>query len=606
MRSLRLCGERLQHSFLLALLLLALFSINAHAQGEQAARASTDTGTASTASGTLSGRITGDDGRPVSDAVVLAYGAYAPSTARGASTDAAGRFQINDLPPGIYILRATAPGYVVNQSETQNPWEPRYYRPGESVQLTLVKGGVITGTVTGADGEPMVSTFVRAMRVRDAQGRRLPPIYGFGGAWRMTDDRGIYRIYGLEPGTYLVVAGGSYGYMGSVGGNENDTPIFYPSSTRDTATEVPVRSSEESAGIDIRYRSERGHSVSGTVLAQIDPGTRFGINLILTRASTGIFESATFVTDFTKRSFSFSGISDGEYELTAQGSIGGRNNIEMLASEPRRVVVRGSDVTGLQVQLAPLASISGRVTLEAEKDEACPAGTVASVFPETLLIVRREIESKERLQPPSFSTGGSVPNAQGEFLIRNLSAGVFRLTVRPPGEDWYVRSLVLPQVARAAAPAAQAAKGKPALAPGTFSLKTSERVSGIAVTLSQGAASVRGRVGAPAEAGGLPPNLRVYLVPQERERADDPLRYSEASVSNDGSFTLANLAPGRYWLTVRPVPDAADAYLRAPRLLALDEEPRAILRREAEAGKVVLELKPCQRVQDYALPYTAK
>jgi hypothetical protein len=70
----------------------------------------------------------------------------------------------------------------------------------------MIKGGVITGKVVTADNDPVVAVRVRALRIRDLNGRRparleLSPD-------RLTDDRGIYRIFGLLPGTYLVYAGG--------------------------------------------------------------------------------------------------------------------------------------------------------------------------------------------------------------------------------------------------------------------------------------------------------------------------------------------------------------------------------------------------------------
>ena len=60
--------------------------------------------------------------------------------------------------------------------------------------------------MTNALGEPVVAVRVRALMIRDAKGQ-VPRIPGFGPE-QSTDDRGIYRIYGLAPGTYLVSAGG--------------------------------------------------------------------------------------------------------------------------------------------------------------------------------------------------------------------------------------------------------------------------------------------------------------------------------------------------------------------------------------------------------------
>jgi hypothetical protein len=62
------------------------------------------------------------------------------------------------------------------------------------------------------------------------------------------------------------------------------------------------------------------------------------------------------------------------------------------------------------------------------------------------------------------------------------------------------------------------------------------------------------------------------------------------------------LSPGKYWLLARAVPDS-EPNDKPARPAAWDAAERAKLRREAEAAKIVIELKPCQRIRDYALRY---
>ena len=90
-------------------------------------------------------------------------------------------------------------------------------------------------------------------------------------------------------------------------------------------------------------------------------------------------------------------------------------------------------------------------------------------------------------------------------------------------------------------------------------------------------------------------------MPAERDKVDDVLRYFVTEVSSDGTFTLNNLPPGRYWSLLQTSP-AADIATMTKLRLPESAEARIKLRRTAEAQKSDLELKPCQTLNDYQLP----
>jgi hypothetical protein len=590
--------------FFRSLLFLCLLLFTASVGSAQGQASETDEARAGSAyTGKITGRVVSEDGRPMPDAVVYIYRSYArvPGPPKSVTTDSEGKFQALDLAPGLYTVNATLAGFVTTRDAAAESVEPKFYRLGDSVNISLVKGGVITGTVRDANGEPVVAVTVRAIRIRDANARPLPRAFSYLQPW-MTDDRGIYRLYGLEPGTYIVMAGGGLGFSGLLNAYDSDAPTFFPSSTRDTATEVQVRSGEEATGTDIRYRGERGRTVSGTVSGVNDPNLRFGLSVTLAQASTGAYESTTYVQPGAKPSFSFNGVGDGEYELTAQQGLGSGDN---AFSPPRRVTVKGSDVTGIELPLTPLGSIAGSAFLEAPPKEACGDKRGATLL-ETIISARRDekVQSTEAARAPFFLVSGSVPDDRGKFIIHNMLTGSYRLTVRLPSDAWYVRSITLPAAAAARPASAQSkpAETKSAQAASVVTLKTGDRITGLSVNIAQDAANLRGRVAPAVEGAALPANLKVYLVPQERERAEDVLRYSEASIESDGAFTLANLAPGSYFIIIRPAPEN-DSSERNPRPLTWDTTARAKLRREAETANVALELKPCQRTSDYTLRY---
>lgn len=98
----------------------------------------------------------------------------------------------------------------------------------------------------------------------------------------------------------------------------------------------------------------------------------------------------------------------------------------------------------------------------------------------------------------------------------------------------------------------------------------------------------------------IPSGLGVYLVPAERKKTADVLRYFMTTIESDGTFAINNLPPGRYLALVQPV----DAQTNTLTKLRLPEsaETRTKLRRAAESQKTNLELKPCQNLTNYELP----
>jgi hypothetical protein len=99
-------------------------------------------------------------------------------------------------------------------------------------------------------------------------------------------------------------------------------------------------------------------------------------------------------------------------------------------------------------------------------------------------------------------------------------------------------------------------------------VKSGEKVSGVELTIAEGAASLKGKVVPANENVKFSKRIRVHLIPAEMAAANEALRYYETIANNDGSFDLKNLAPGRYL---------------------------------AEAVKNEIELKSCQRVKDHVL-----
>lgn len=541
----------------------------------------------------ISGRVVNESGQPIPNAaVVLAGTGIRVRERRNVTTDQDGRFLAEDLPRGLYHLGVYAHGYVF----TGNPREPVYYKPGDSATLEVRKGGVITGTVTNSAGEPVIGIRVVAVPYRDQQGRpsrdyAVTPVYIPG----YTDDRGVYRLFGLPAGYHLVAAGGKFPGFTMGTAFDDATRTFYPSSTRDTAVEVPVGYGTESTGINIRYRGDRGYIVSGFIGGgSLDSRMPTAVQLVM--ASTGAVEASTNAqVRGAEYSFAFYGVSAGDYYINA-----GRffyQNDDGARSRPVAVKVRDREVTGIQITLEPLSSLAGRVVLEAPSDKSvrCEQSLQSSIE-ETMLTVRHD--QKEESTIPTFSNLGTsartAPGDNGEFLLQGLEAGHYRLEPRVLDEALYIRSITVAAAARGATEVDAGRRG--------FALKAGQRVNGATIMLAEGAASLRGRVVADKQNDPLPDRLRAHLVPAEQEAADDVLRFAEAAVQNDGSFPITNLAPGRYWLFVRQASKEQSGE-RSPRPIHWETSSRASLRRDAAASNISIDLKPCQRMSDFKLRY---
>ncbi len=205
---------------------------------------------------TVGGRVT-VEGKPAARVVVILSGPEGYGSRQFAGeTDAERRFKIAGLAPGYYEIRPHAYVFVLaNQSPYSSANRRIVVRAGETIDdisIELVRGGVVTGRVIDEAGRPVVGDVVRLLRPPGDRPPRTPSGYEPPSVAGKTDDRGIYRLFGVPPGRYLVVViqllddgivrgGGSFGYA-----------IFYPNTTDpDKAKVIEVSAGEEKTEINI-------------------------------------------------------------------------------------------------------------------------------------------------------------------------------------------------------------------------------------------------------------------------------------------------------------------------------------------------------------------
>ena len=154
---------------------------------------------------------------PVGEAIVqmaMRASSENPSTPRGrVMTDGEGRFFFSDLPAGEYFLEATKDGYAPGTYGARRAWtqsQALSLAEGErptDITLKVWKYGVIAGTVIDEVGEPVVGVAVRALikdvfagRTRFGNLQFIPELVPA----TTTDDRGMFRLSQLLPGSYVV------------------------------------------------------------------------------------------------------------------------------------------------------------------------------------------------------------------------------------------------------------------------------------------------------------------------------------------------------------------------------------------------------------------
>jgi hypothetical protein len=163
-------------------------------------------------------------------------------------TDSKGRFTIDPATAGHYRLTPVRQGMVyARPARLKAPREPGVWVDVSSgsvqdVQLRMVREAIITGRVLDSDGNPFPAVQGRVAVQRYAYDERgtkrlsaVPVVHdGSIGTYGRMDDRGVYRLYGLQPGDYYVSAGG--------GG----VARFYPGTPDETSAQaVHVNAGEE-------------------------------------------------------------------------------------------------------------------------------------------------------------------------------------------------------------------------------------------------------------------------------------------------------------------------------------------------------------------------
>ncbi|MCI0489972.1 MAG: carboxypeptidase-like regulatory domain-containing protein [Blastocatellia bacterium] len=492
------------------------------------------------ATGSVSGRIT-VKGEPLPGVTVVlmpSENRYQPQQfpSMKTKTDEEGRYRLTGLVAGQYMISAFAPTLVA-PSDTLSQMVARQVNitDGEEIEgvdFDLIQGGVITGRVTDAQGRSLINQQVTLYQIGKQNRKRpihLPSYYMF-----QTDDRGIYRLYGIPPGRYAVSVGedleSNNVRMG--GGRGIYQRTFHPDVTDESlARTIEIASGGEAEGVDISVgRPAKTHTASGRVI-YVDTGKPVlnaicGYGPLSPDGKRVQGYGLGYRTDF-EGNMRMEGLVPGRYAAFCR--VEGQSD---YYSEPTLFEVRDEDISGLEIKLHRGSSLSGVVVIEGTDDPAILAR-----------LQRLQISVSIQTSDLSAPTGD---------LLRIQSDGSFHLSGLNPGKARFFPSSYLPDqkgfhLVRVEHEGTDQSAG--------IEVKAGETVSGVRVVMMYGNARIRGQV--KVEGDSPPATIRYRILFQ---RLDEPRQpsYNRAIETDDrGRFLIDGLIPGEYELTVHalsPVP----------------------------------------------------
>ena len=479
------------------------------------------------------------------------------------TTDEDGNYKLIGLTAGQFTILPLARAYVVaSGSSYKEAGQGVNIAEGEAIakiDFGLVRGGVVTGRITDADGHPLIGERVH-IALKDSSPDPNSQ-FMFGSTRDQTDDRGIYRMYGLGPGSYKVSVGeanaGAVGVMG-MGGSQY-VKTFYPSVQDESrATIIEIKEGAEIANVDITVnKPDKGFSVSGRVI-DADSGA----------PAANVYIGQSVVDESSQRvqGMNFSGNqTDANGKFHLEGLRAGRYAVYTMAASQENSTysesvifdVVDSDVSGIEIKLRRGATINGIATIENNSDPAAAA---------LLQTVSLYAVVEQKSSSPSF--GQSRIGADSSFRMTGLAPGKARFGMQgfpsPPKGLTLVRTEL------------DGLDQKDGL-----EIAAGAQINGVRLVFAYGTGVVRGEV--KVEGGLLPEGITLRVV--IRSPANEARRFNRgAEVDSRFHFVVENIPPGNYEAVVTgvtqkpgPKPTPPIEYLKQPVTVANGTETRVSL-----------------------------
>ena len=490
-----------------------------------------------------------------------------------AVTDADGYFRVDNVVPARYRMYVEKTGYIeVNRRGHKSEVNIFTVQAGQSLedlQLHMLATSVISGRVTDEDGDPMSGVNVVAQRRKPGKAGRETALNG------ATNDLGEYRLAGLFPGQYWIVAipppdirdYEQHNQKALLGTNLEDSPseaqpdtryltTYYPG-TYDAmqATSITVRAGDEMP-VNFTLMPGRAYHIRGT-LAGVTAAQKPGVELV-SKAGDAYRANANEIGPDGQ--FEVRGVAPGSYVLRAGAGTG-----TQLLSARQEINVVAADVAGVKLTPLPSFTLSGHIFVEGDG--------VTSLAQYSPNLRQAELpEDPGFFMNQDFFGNNTTVDRLGNFEWKNVDPGNYIVQVfGGNGQGFFLKSVRL----------------------GGRDVTTGFTVSGPAmlelVVSTKGGAVEGTVVEKEKDVDDAHPvaNATAVAVPEEKYRklAD---HFGMGQTDQHGRFTVRGLAPGSY--TLYAWQDLEEGVWRDPDFLRSQEANGAAVKVE-EGSHQTVELK---------------
>ena len=427
---------------------------------------------------------------------------------QSAFTDAGGAFTISGLQAGRYRLVFQHQNYPQARfGQVSKTVDVKAGEAGSPVNVELIPGAAITGRVMDEDGDPLMNCNIQFRSVQHPE--QGPLMTGSS----PSNEDGVYRAYGIAPGKYTVSAQcGQTVFQARALSSGPDPPPskayprqYYPlTSEAKSAQAVELAAGLEKSGVDFQMVPTPVTQVHGVIAPGSADWRNTQVSLMLI-GSDPMGQNAGSRVDPEKGTFEFPRVFPGSYTLFAVADGNGENRIGGW----QRVDV-GERPVEVALELRRGAEISGTVQIESNQN-ARP-------------LTNSQIQIT--LQPGGSSYGAPPPPAQvhddGSFTLKGIVPGMWRLSAN--AQQGFLKTAWLGS------------------ADVTNALTDLSAGGALRIVISTNTATIRGTA---------PPGENIIL-----QETDGPFRGGRGiQVDQSGQYRFEGLAPGKYRMSVGPIPD---------------------------------------------------